>query len=258
MSKREGEVMASATAESTGVRSVDRALAVMSALEKAQGPQSLTDLSLATGLYKSAVLRLVQSLKNAGYIARFSNGKYSLGPTVFRLGAAYERLNPIREYIGVVLKNLVAEGSESASFHAPEGKDARICMMRVNSHHSTLDRISEGDILPLDRGATGTLIAAFIDMEDERLDEVRTAQFSVAVGGDDSGWADMAAAVFGANGQFRGALSLSGPAAHFTPDMIERWRRRITNAARDITLEMGGQIPVGNSRLGSAAGGRSR
>src|SRR5690242_18049842 len=90
------------------VKAVDRALSVMAALEKAQGPQTLTDLSLATGLYKSAVLRLIESLKAAGYIARFSNGKYSLGPTIFRLGAAYERLNPIREYIGVVLNNLVS------------------------------------------------------------------------------------------------------------------------------------------------------
>ena len=225
-----------------GVKAVDRALMVMGALERAPGPQTLTDLSVATGLYKSAVLRLIESLRNAGYVARFSNGKYSLGPGVFRLGAAYERLNPIREYIGVVLNNLVSEGSESASFHAPEGTDSRICMMRVDSHHSTLDRIAEGDILPLDRGATGQLIAAFGTPKDERLEEIRIAQFAASVGIDDSGWADMAAAVFGPNGKFRGALSLSGPAVRFTDAMIDRWRPRIINAARNITLELGGQI----------------
>ena len=42
------------------------------------------------------------------------------------------------------------KGTESASFHAYHDAQSRVCLLRVDSHHSTLDRIRTGDLLPLD------------------------------------------------------------------------------------------------------------
>ena len=39
-----------------------------------------------TGLYKSTILRLCESLRKFGYIVRLGNGRFVLGGAIFRLG----------------------------------------------------------------------------------------------------------------------------------------------------------------------------
>ncbi|OAN76924.1 hypothetical protein A8B82_14515 [Sulfitobacter sp. EhC04] len=46
------------------------------------------------GLYKSTILRILESLLDAGYIMRVEDSKYALGPSIMNLGLAYERSNP--------------------------------------------------------------------------------------------------------------------------------------------------------------------
>ena len=72
-----------------GVAAVERALTIVSALERANGPVSLADLSRLTGFYKSTILRLMASLEGNGYVTRLRDGGYDLGPAAFRLGIAY-------------------------------------------------------------------------------------------------------------------------------------------------------------------------
>lgn len=226
-----------------GVAAVDRALAIVQAIASQPDPWSLAKLSVATKLYKSTILRLLGSLENARYVTRLSDGNYTLGPAVFRLGLAYEHAHPLREIVLPVLESLVKNGTESASLHIRHNATSRICIVRVDSNHSTLDRIQAGDILPLDRGAAGRLLAAFDGEESSGARELREGCFALSVGERDPACAGAASPVFGPDGAIKGVLSLSGPRERFTPATVMRMRDLLLAAATAVTQTLGGKFP---------------
>ncbi len=144
-----------------GVAAVERALSIIAALESSDQPVTLAELAARTGFYKSTILRLLGSLITNGYVMRLPDGSYDLGPTAFRLGVAFDRKNAIGHHVVPALQQLVDEGTESASFHVRQDADHRLCLFRVNSNHSTLDRIEAGASYPLARGAAGHIILAY-------------------------------------------------------------------------------------------------
>jgi DNA-binding transcriptional ArsR family regulator len=148
-------------APADGVAAVDRALTIATALAQASSPLTLADLARRTGMYKSTLLRLLVSLARAGLVVHRSDKRYALGPLAFLFGRSYELTYGLKEGIQPVLEWLVGKGTESASFHVRHGKDARLCLFRIDSGHATLDRVRPGDMLPLDRGAAGKVLTAF-------------------------------------------------------------------------------------------------
>lgn len=227
-----------------GVAAVDRALSVVAAVEAADGPLTLADLSRATGLYKSTILRLLGSIEAAGYVSRLRDGRYELGPAAFRLGLAYERKSPLRRHVVPVLEDLVAQGTESASFHVRHDATTRLCMFRVNSRHSTLDRVEAGNVLPLERGAAGRVILAYSGAAGPRFDDLRATGWALSLGERDAACAAVAAPVFGPQGMLVGALSLSGPRERFTETAIAGMRDALAKSAAGLTRELGGSAPA--------------
>lgn len=227
-----------------GVAAVERALLVLSALEAEPEPLSLSELARRTNLYKSTILRLLETLLARGFVVRIMDTRYALGPTVHRLGMAYERRNPLRHHIMPVMRRLVETGAESPSFHIRQSETKRLCLFRIDSNHSTLDRVNVGDFLPLDRGAAGRMILAFDGEPGESYDSLREECFALSLGERDPICAGMASPVFGPGGQPVGALSLSGPKERFTGDNIIRMRRQLIEASREITESLGGVFPL--------------
>lgn len=74
----------------TGVAAVDRALLILSAFREDDAPVSLALLARRTSLYKSTILRLLQSLIRAGYVARLPDGNYVVGAEPLRLAKIYQ------------------------------------------------------------------------------------------------------------------------------------------------------------------------
>lgn len=216
-----------------GVAAVDRALTIVFALEQAAQPQTLTQISAATGFYKSTVLRLLESLIQFALVVRLQDGTYMLGPAIMRLGLAYEGQNPIRRQIRPVLAEMVAEGTESPSFHIRHDEVSRLCILRLDSNHSTLDRVREGDVLPLKRGAAGRVIAS----------AGTGALMEVSIGERDPACAGVAVPIFAAGQRFLGALSLSGPRERFSATDTEEMRPRLYQAARRLCTMFGGTFP---------------
>jgi DNA-binding IclR family transcriptional regulator len=231
------------TAEAGGVAAVNRALQILAEIENAGGPVSLSEIARRTSLYKSTVLRLIESLQAAAYVARLEDGNFVLGPAILRLGMAYERSNPIRQQLAPVLQQLIQQGTESPSFHIRHGSTTRLCVLRINSLHSTLDRVSTGDILPLDRGAAGKVILAHTDANTvgPEWDHIRSGNAVISLGERDPGCAGMAIPVFSAGRHFLGALSVSGPRERFQPSDIERMRPILMKAGADLHAIFGGQ-----------------
>lgn len=226
-----------------GVAAVDRALSILSALESEPEPLTLSDLARKTGLYKSTILRLMETLHAYGYVVRILETRYALGPTVYRLGMAYERRNPLREHVLPIFQQLVESGTESPSFHIRHDTESRLCLFRQNSNHSTLDRVHVGDILPLHRGAAGKVLLAFEGQEGDEAERIRGQYYALSLGERDTSCAGIAAPVFGADGGLVGSLSLSGPRERFTDENIARMRPLLLEAVQEITESLGGRFP---------------
>jgi DNA-binding IclR family transcriptional regulator len=224
-----------------GVAAVDRAFSILAALADEAEPSTLAELARRTGYYKSTILRLLASVEWAGYVTRLRDGRYGLGPAAFRLGLAYERQNPLRLHVVPVLGDLVERGTESASFHVPHGPETRLCLFRVNSHHSTLDRVEAGDILPLARGAAGRVLMAFSAESGPEQAPLRQAGYALSRGERDPSCAGLAAPVFRQGGALAGALSLSGPGERFTDTAVEAMRTQLLNAAASLSHALGAE-----------------
>ncbi|MHC8945141.1 IclR family transcriptional regulator [Advenella incenata] len=223
-----------------GVAAVDRAIAILQAMSTQATPMALADLARSTGLYKSTLLRLIASLEKASLVARRADGSYVLGPYAYQLGRAYEATHHLVEVLRPILAELVVQDTESASFHVYDSSSTRLCLLRIDSHHSTLDRIDVGDLLPLDRGAAGKLITRF---RSTGLAPKLSNVTAVSLGERDSNCAAVAVAVFGPGNQIVGAISLSGPKERFTNKAISKMTKQALVAAAQATQLLGGHWP---------------
>ena len=159
----------------------------------------------------------------------------------FRLGLSYERANSLHDTVTPVLQSLVAQGTESASFHVRQNSDTRVCLIRVDSQHTTLDTVRAGQVLPLRQGAAGRVILAF-DGDDGESASICTAGFVLSLGERDPLCAGLACPVFGPDNALRGAVSLSGPRDRFTETAVGVMLPLLMQAAIAITRPLGGDI----------------
>lgn len=194
--------------EEGGVAAVDRALTILDALT--DDKITLAELSKRTGLYKSTVLRLAKSLERFGYILRTDDGCYRLGSKVLFLGALYQRHFRTSEIVPPVLRKIVDELQEGASFYIADG-DHRVVLHRIDAARTVRDAVHEGERLPLSQGAAGHVLRAFEGARGERYDRVREAMFAASFGERDPEIAAFASPVFGHGNQIFGAVSVSGP-----------------------------------------------
>ncbi|WP_352508349.1 MULTISPECIES: helix-turn-helix domain-containing protein [unclassified Mesorhizobium] len=74
-----------------GVEAVDRALSILGCFTERDEGLSLAEISSRTGLYKSTILRLTESLVRSGYIVRMADKRFAAGPTPMILGSFYRR-----------------------------------------------------------------------------------------------------------------------------------------------------------------------
>lgn len=204
---------------------------------------TLAQLAAHTGLYKSTILRLAESLTTFGYLVRTDAGVFTLGPASLQLASTYRRgLHPA-EQVMPLLRTLVQETGESASVYLRAGQ-MRICAYRVPSPRAVTDNVQEGELLPLHHGAGGHVLQAFTDGKSLRHEAVRQRLIVVTRGERAPETAAVAVPVFTSSQRLYGALSLSGPIARFTPSAVAGMRGALLTAARALTLSLGGDTTI--------------
>ena len=140
--------------------SVERAMSILLAFSEEATQMTLTELANATGLHKSTVLRLTNSLAIYGFIQRDAKGRFSIGPSVWRLGLLFRKSFLSREAVTPALRTLVEATGETASFYVRAG-DQRVCLYRENSPHVVRVHAEEGIRLNLSTGASGRVLRHF-------------------------------------------------------------------------------------------------
>lgn len=225
-----------------GVDAIDRGMRVLGVFTRQKAEFSLHELAQQTGFYKSTLLRLLRSLEKAGLVHRRVDKKFVLGSEVMRLSAVYQYNFRLSESVRPVLKEIVNATGESSSFFRIQGRN-RICLVRENSTRGIRDHAMEGDVLPLDKGAAGRMLAHFRDVEAYRIPrELMRALPYVSHGELDHDMAGIAAPVFSGDQTLSGALAMSGPCNRFTPKAVAQYKPLILASARKLTEMMGGHV----------------
>jgi len=243
-----------------GVAAVDRALSILDVFNEHERDFSLAEIAKRTGLYKSTVLRLAKSLEKYGYLLRQEDGTYHLASKLFYLGSMYQRHFQTASVVPPVLRAIVAELNEGASFYVQDGEQ-RVCLHRVDAPRSVRDSVHEGALLPLNVGAAGHVIRAFTGAAGQRYQQIRRDMYAASFGERDPEVSAVACPVFGLNQQFRGALTVSGPRYRIDALGVDPILRILFKHARNLTTTLGGdpaslKTPVRERRKKRAAATR--
>lgn len=239
------------------VRSVDRALDLLSALGRSGRPVGPTELSQTTGMPKTTTLRLLSVLEHRGLVHR-SSGRYELGFGIISLAHVFLQTNSLARVALPVLERLSSESGETASLYVREGFD-RVVVQRVESPHTLRYAIGIGQRLPLHLGSAGhVLCAAMADGElkalldripeirlasgstmtraefAQRLEAVRQRGYDISYGERELGLASIAAPVLGAVGETIAVVMATGPQSRMTEEKIDRLVGVVQRAGRDI------------------------
>ena len=247
-----------------GVQSVGRVLDVFEAVAAAGGESSISEIALACGLPVPTIHRLVRTVVERGYMRQLPNRRYALG----------SRLVPLGEAAGAVLgasgrpvlEALVAELGESANLAVLE-RDRVTYIEQVESHHTMRMFTEVGrrvyahctgvgkavlSLLPDDQVRALVLRTGMpaqtprsITNPDElvlALHDIRRDGFAVDEGEQEAGVRCVAVPVQAA--EFRMAVSVSGPDARMTPELVVRAVPLLTRASRELAAALAGRPPA--------------
>lgn len=228
-----------AAAPGQKVEAVERALTILDAFGDGAHSLTLGELANRTGLYRSTILRLAASLDRFGYLHRGSEGRFRLGPTLWRLGVHYQNAFDLADHVRPVLADLAHATGETSAFYVREG-NRRICLYRHHAARLIGHHVEEGAELPIDRGASARILVGFTDGKGALYDRVRADGFYVSKGERDPETAAVAVPVFGQNRKFIGALGSTGPATRFDTARIDAAKSALLKAAVRVSRSLGG------------------
>ncbi len=193
----------------TRTESVERAMSILSAFSTQQPTMSLAELAEETGLHKSTILRLTNSLSIYGFIQRDAEGRFSVGPSVWRLALIFRRDFTRREHVAPALRILAEATGETASFYVRAGNE-RVCLYRENSPNLMRYHVEEGMRLKLSTGASGLVLRYFSGEDVGDLSVFNANGTAMSVGQTNPNISSVATPVFSAAGELKGALTVSG------------------------------------------------
>ena len=239
--------------QGSGIRSVERALDVLTFLARADGPVSVTGLQRALHLSRPTLYRLLQTLAGKGLVRSFGEPqRFALDYRVVELAGGWLGRNDV---VGIVQPHLTAlwqQTDETVALFVPGDASTKVCVQELQSRQALVFTRGVGFTEPVTVGSSGKAILAF--MPDAEIDAVlgrlvakserdplrrelasiRRDGYSISNGEIIDGATAMAAPVFDRSGNVRASLSLFGPEARIKGTHLDAcvgWLRRAANDA---------------------------
>ncbi|MGI9952537.1 IclR family transcriptional regulator [Moorellaceae bacterium AZ2] len=248
-----------------GVQAVDRALSILEALARAEGPVMLSALSAELGLHISTVHRLLNTLARRGFVEQEPyQGRYRLGLKVFEIGNRALYTLDIRAVARPYLRELVEEFNETANLAVLDGSEV-VYIDQVESKNMIKMLARPGTRGPAYcTGAGKVLLAALSpsqlekflaatplkpytpatitdpDQLKQELEKVRHQGFAVDKGELEEGVRCVAAPIKNHEQRVVAALSVSGPSSRITDELLQgKLVERVRTAALNISQALG-------------------
>lgn len=227
------------TGDGPRVEAVERALLLLQCFAKAGEKLPLAVLAQRSGFYKSTILRLAASLVRMQFLRRDSEGLFSLGPELRRLGTLSHASISLEPLLRPVLEKLVAQTQETASLYVRDGSE-RICLYRVNSPLSARHHLDEGARHPLDSGAAGVILRAFDPAADLDPDaaRIRARGWANSQKGRDPDLAAVAVPLLNSQNELLGALTVSGLRSRLKAGQFSLARTLLAHASAQLRPQL--------------------
>lgn len=150
-------------------RSVERALAVLCALARAEAPVGISELARQTGFSKSTVHLSLQTMRATGFVEQDpTSNAYVLGLAAAQLGAAALDQSRLPDMLAAPMKDLADRSCEAVSLGLRAGRDV-VFVKRFETSHVLRTSIREGTRMPLHASASGKVLLLGMTV-DEILD----------------------------------------------------------------------------------------
>lgn len=251
------------TAPAANMRSLDRAIDVLSALQDANKPLRLSEIARQTTLHVATTQRILNVLVERGYVARTGEG-YTAGPATLAAAHAFVVTNPLSVLSQPTLQQLAVSTGYTASMYV-RVEFSRVLIARVESDKPLNYVLPVGERLPLHVGSAGKIIladlpAADIDQVlaaagdvtlasgqpldraalDAELDKIRGDRHAVSISERQYGIASVMAPVRTPDDVLVGVLGVTGPAEEFTEAKLGQLIPEVRRAA----TALGARLPV--------------
>jgi len=231
-----------------GVRSIRRALDILSLLTDDKPVISIREIVEATALPKTTVLRLVHTLEHSGLLWGTTGG-YTAGPGLWRWAHLARRSWQLPPDTQALMRELGAAHSETVNLYV-QRDICRVCVAQQESPRPLRHVVQIGDELPLWAGASAK--ALLLDAPDslllriarrspsgesrvavlrEWIAQARRDGYAVSHGEREEGLSAVAAPVYGRSGSVVAALALSGPTVRFTDERVGVFAADLMKAA---------------------------
>ena len=249
----------------SGVRSLDRAVAILNVFSDARPMMNLSEIAEHLDLNTSTTHRLLQALKAHGLVTQPNGRKaYALGPTVLRLARLATGSLDVQEIARPRLRRLRDEVGETAGLHVLRSDLVRVVVDQAESHQALRRSYTElGDPIPLHQGAPGKVMLAWLPEEQREailarplepatdgtitdvtelrrdLDGIRERGFAVSYGERVGGIHTVAVAIRDHDGKVVAAISVTGPGTRMPTERLASIAPAVETAAREISAGLG-------------------
>lgn len=236
----------SPASEVVGPRSLTRLLGLFDVLAKSKDGMTLAELNQALQSPKSSLLNLLRPLVVDGFLA-CDNGRYRLGPSIFRLAANIMSVWNFSSTMRPYLEELAQMSEESVYLGVLDTVGSVITYVdSIDSPKAVRFSVPVGAARPLFSTAAGRVLLAFGDQDwvdeylkntkitaftqytvtsrkalREELENIRRTRISVSMGETFPESGAIAAPIFGADGKLIAAIAIGAPVSRLEPRLPE-------------------------------------
>lgn len=250
------------------IRALERGCAVLEAVGEA-GSASLSEIARATGLSVSTTFRVLETLRQCGYVEQVAaTGMHHLGFRAAQIGAKYADNSPLPRAAHMAMQKLVGVVNETANLAVLDNGEV-VYIHQVEAQQGIIRMFTHlGARAPLHCTGVGKILLAWRHDEDarqllerrplvsytpstitsiekfmEELAIVRQQGFAVDDEEREPGVRCVTAPVRGADGSVAAAISVSGPTTRFQKGLVEPWSQHVKEAALEISRRLGYEPP---------------
>ncbi len=248
-----------------GIKSTLKSLKLLELFTPQKREWNIQDMIQALGYHKSSVQRIVTTLEAEGFLKRVSSdrGVYRLGPQVLFLGSIADVSTDLRTIARPIMGQLVERVQETSYLCVLEG-DQCFYVERVECSHPIRIIHAVGKRNPLHCTGVGKALMsgmtekeikkivskrglkAFtpytitqVDRLLQEIEQVRKREVAYDLEELDLGVKCIAAPIRNHTGTVVAAVSISGPAQRFMPEVFPSLEKEVMSAARAISCELG-------------------
>ncbi|GAA6149429.1 IclR family transcriptional regulator [Pseudooceanicola nitratireducens] len=228
------------------IKSVDKALRLLEILSQSKTPMRLRDIAAASELTRSNAFRMLQTLRDLGYVEQVGDGsQYDLTLKVFEIGARKVASNTLVSSAHPVLQRLSERVSENVMLSVREGLTS-VVVDRIESRAFVRTFAHLGARAPLHAVSGGKVLLAWAPEEiieamsakltgftehtitdpDRLMDEIariRTQGYATAFHEINEAARGVSVPIRSRLGDVAAALSISGPMEDLNDAMIEHF-----------------------------------